>query len=538
MLDLQGTNVQPEHVPIQEIEPQQFGAVERLKRVGAYATLAAAGFTGGAIYGAMSPANVTLGPHEATVQVIAADELQIDLGPLGELSVESHTPIGGVKVVVKEVPDGDGATADQSEAKQYTQFFSEPERQTMQHEATWSIAKHALTYGGIGAGSALLGGWAIGRRGRQATKDVLQSRRLQAVLGVGLSLGILTGSSQIETSKPFAQDPFLASIGLPGVHMDGKLLEIIASKFGPDTIGYLHNLDDYYREIETNVQTAYDAKLAQEATISPAASQKETEDAVWISDNHCNTQTASIAAGLANKISAVFVLDSGDQTMGGTAAERPCAAALPNRLDDGIPMVVSLGNHDSRDVTAKMDKDLGYKVLDSTPIEVNGYRFLGDSDVNRSEFNVPFHQVGPESTKQQAARLADAAAKAGDIDIAMTHEPETGNDIAQRTLAKLVLAGHTHVFRAPTTTISPDGTEATYQMVNGTTGGAAPNKMTFESRLGKDATIVILRFDKQTKSPIAYRTIVMHPDKTVQISNMVPFAPNVPPYVRGTELPR
>ena len=530
--------MQHEHVFVRDVEREHLGVADRLKRVGAYATLAAAGFTGGAMYGAMSPANVTLGPHEATVQVITADELQIDLGPLGELSVESHTPIGGVKVVVKEVPDGDSTTADQSEIKQYTQFFSEPERQTMQQEATWAITKHALTYGGMGAAGVLIGGWAVGKRGRQATKDVVQSRRFQAVASAGLALGILTGSSQVASDKPFTQDPFLASIGLSGVDMDGKLLEVIASKFGPDTIGYLHNLDDYYRDIETNLQVAYDAKVEEENATAPTNNPVETEDAVWISDNHCNTQTASIAAGLANKINAVFVLDSGDQTMGGTAAERPCAAALPNRLNDSIPIVVSLGNHDSRDVTYKMDKDLGYKVLDSKPIEVNGYRFLGDSDVNRSEFNVAFHQVGPESAKQQAERLADIAAQDGGIDIAMTHEPETGSDIAKRSLAKLVLAGHTHVFRAPTTITSPFGTKTTYQMVNGTTGGAAPNKMTFESRLGKDATIVILRFDKKTKAPVAYRTVVMRPDKTVKISDMVPFASNVPPYIQGSQKTR
>ncbi|HSD55963.1 MAG TPA: metallophosphoesterase, partial [Candidatus Saccharimonadales bacterium] len=474
-------------------------------------------------------------PHKATVRIISEQELQVDLGPLGELSTKSPLPVFGVKAVIKEVPDGNGAEAGQDEIKQYTQLFSEPERQAMQANATSALIRRGITYGVLGVGTTVGGAWLLGSRGRGLAKELSQSKRVQAAAGVVLSMALLTGSAQSEHTSGFHQDAFLASIGLPGVKMKGKLLEIVASKFGPDTINYIHELDDYYKVIEKNLDVAYAAKLEEEkrtpSIITQQIEEGNVDQALWISDNHCNTETASIAAEMANKIDAVFVLDSGDQTMGGTAAERPCAAALPNKLHDGIPIVVSLGNHDSRDVTAKMDKELGYTVLESKPVDVKGYRFLGDSDVNRSEFNVEFHQVGPESSEEQAARLAQIAQEDGAIDIAMTHEPETGDDIAKSETAKLVLSGHTHTFRAPKTTVSPDGSRVTYQMVNGTTGGAAPNKMTFESKLGKKATMVVLYFNNETHDPVGYRKIELHTDQQVVVGDIVPFAPmSLPPH--------
>jgi predicted phosphodiesterase len=300
------------------------------------------------------------------------------------------------------------------------------------------------------------------------------------------------------------------------------------NKYGQQAINYIQDLDKYYSDIESTLQTTLKDKQAEEKENPTALSRMleigEAESVLWISDNHCNTETAAIAADVAKSIHASWVMDTGDQTMGGTEAERLCVAILPQRLGKEVPIVVSLGNHDARDVTARMDKDLGYVVLEGKPAKVKGYTIAGDSDVMRSEFNIPYRQIGPESVAEEGERIAEVACASEDVDIVMTHEPEAALPSAEKACAPLEVSGHTHRFKGPVAHVTLDGRVA-YQMVNGTTGGAAPDKMTFESKLGQDATMVQLVFDKRTKAPLGYRTIVMHPDKTVGVGDLTAFVP-------------
>lgn len=500
-----------------------------LRKAGAIAMMSGTAFAGGFVAADMMPTDVALGPHNATVQLTMQNRAALDLGPIGSVSTRSPFPkfmeVGGMKVTIQEIPDGDGTTLGPSEVKQYEQFFTEPGRDTLVGTIEEALLRRGLEGGAMAAGGSLLAYWLLKERGRAAIGEALRSRRLLATGMVALSLATLNSSVQTEQAPKPTENAVLASVGLHGVSVEGKVLETLVDKYGPEAIKYIKELDAYYNDIDASLFSALKAQEQSEKADPTDLTRKledgSAEQVLWISDNHCNTETAGIAAKVAKYVQAAFVMDTGDQTMGGTAAERLCVAILPQQLGEKIPIVVSLGNHDSRDVTAKMDKELGYVVLDGKVVKVKGYTIAGDSDVNRSEFNVPFRQVGPESTAEESRRVAKLACGANGVDIVMVHEPETGIDSAQGNCASFVAAGHTHVVSGPKRIVSADGTKLTFQMVNGTTGGAAPDKMTFESKLGKDATMIVLIFDKQTKQPIGYREIVMHPDKTVTVGDAI-----------------
>lgn len=502
------------------------------RRAGAAAALAGVAFLGGLV-GDMLPTPVELGPHDATVQITTANRVTADLGPIGTISAKSpiHAgpiTLGGIKITVREIPDGDGTPMGKNEIQQYEQFFSEPGRKTIESAIEDALLRRALESGAIALGGVLLAGWLLRANGRAAVLEAFRSRRMMAVAGATMASLMLAGSVHDSSSQAPPENAVLASVGVHGVTVTGKPLETAVNTYGPQVINYLHALDAYYGALGHDLLTAYDLRRAQEKEdptneVVSKMNEGTTDSVLWISDNHCNTETAAIAADAAKRIHAIFVMDTGDQTMGGTPAERLCVAVLPQRLDNKIPIVVALGNHDNHDVTASLDRDLGYTVLEGKVVTVKGYSILGDSDVMSNTFGVDYHQDGPESQADISARLAATAQHAGGVDLLMIHEPRQASATVEGGWAAFAASGHTHVESGPDITTSPDGERYTIRMINGTTAGAAPNKMTFESRLGKDSTMIELVFDKKSKEPLGYRNLIMHPNGTVEVSDVVPF---------------
>jgi len=500
------------------------------RRVVAGTGMAAAAFAGGAAVGTMAvPTQVEIGPHEASAQLTFDNTLQMDLGPLGRITAPSPMHIGpfdvgGVKVTVEQIPNGDGAPLGATEITAYEQFFTQAGRTSDIERAQSALTERALTSGaGALAGGAVLW-WLLGARGRETAAEVMKSRRMSLLVAGTMASLLLTSTVPSRDAQGAKESAVLEAAGLHGVEVEGKIMEALVYQYGPDILEYIQETDAYYREIKSNLFTAYEAKRAAEraepTTLSELVAGGQAEEVVWVSDNHCNTETAAIVAEFANTIKSVLILDSGDQTLGGTRAEKRCVAVMPNATD--IPIVVALGNHDDKTTTGGQDRELGYTVLAGKTVEVAGYRILGDADVMRSPIGVPYHQVGPETIEEQGERIAAQAQEDGDVDIVLMHEPTAGVPAAQAGNAKLIATGHTHTVQLPKAIIGENG-EVVYAMTNGSTGGAAPNKITFESKLGKDATITVLVFDKLTKDPLGYRIITLHTDKSVEVGDLTPM---------------
>ena len=90
------------------------------------------------------------------------------------------------------------------------------------------------------------------------------------------------------------------------------------------------------------------------------------------------------------------ILDSGDDTVNGTAAERFCITREA-AIGGGVPFTVSPGNHHS-DVTTLQLKGAHIAVLDGQVIDSDRLRILGDSDPSgRSRSATSGCRTGPRA---------------------------------------------------------------------------------------------------------------------------------------------
>ncbi|MDD9205535.1 metallophosphoesterase, partial [Georgenia sp. 10Sc9-8] len=81
-----------------------------------------------------------------------------------------------------------------------------------------------------------------------------------------------------------------------------------------------------------------------------------------VSDLHCNVGMADVVGEAARLAEVDAVLDAGDTVMSGTSVESFCVNAFAAAAPDGLPWVVSTGNHDSV-LTAEQARAAGWTVL-------------------------------------------------------------------------------------------------------------------------------------------------------------------------------
>jgi predicted MPP superfamily phosphohydrolase len=484
----------------------------------------------GAAAGTMAmPTEVTIGPHRAEVELTLDPRLHLDLGFLGSASMPmpgDHI-VGGAHVTLKEVPAGDNTELGATELAQYQRFFTEAGLQSDAEAAAEALAERALHSAGIALALSGFALWAIGAAGRRAIHETGTSRRFKLSTLTIATMTALTASTATNEATPQRQDSnaILEAAGLQDVHVEGKILEAVVYKYGPNAVKYMRDVNAYYQDIGLSLATAYDTKRKQEALslkpLNQQINQGKTDQILWISDNHCNTGMSQVAGQFARTLNAPFILDTGDATLGGTAAEKPCLSVLPQQAGD-TPIVMALGNHDDAAITAAQARSLQYIVLDGKPTLVKGYTIIGEPDVMRSPLNIPFHQVGDVTREEQGARVARASCEAGGVDIMALHEPETVAAATATACAKFIGSGHMHRVIPPKAYSNALGTSG-FTMTNGTSGGAAESKVTVGSRLGKDATLTVLIFDKTTHDPLGVRVITIKPDKQVIVGDIQPL---------------
>nr|WP_269778777.1 metallophosphoesterase [Microlunatus antarcticus] len=192
--------------------------------------------------------------------------------------------------------------------------------------------------------------------------------------------------------------------------------------------------------------------------------------AYGFSDLHCNQATTELMSRLVAVTDPAVVLDSGDDTVNGTAAERGCIrreAGIPG----GRPFAVATGNHDS-DVTEAQLRAAGATVLDGSAAQVGDWDVLGDDDPERQvPFSVERTLDRPEDEAQLGQRMVQAA-RTRPVDAILVHQPTAAAEImkAPDPPAALVLWGHMHAQLGPTVVTHADGSW-TVGMQQGTSGG-------------------------------------------------------------------
>ena len=410
-----------------------------------------------------------LGPNRVRLAADYSGEIEIDLGPLGRAYLASPYAPVGLDVTVGGVGESGstlGSLFSGQTLEAYSALYTDPEeaaRGVLERLERNALLRTAgaetvllVGFAGWSLRSRLLAPWVVRRVTRRRTLAVYVT--VAAVL-VG---GVLTPSPpdgpRIPVDLPLPDRT-------PTITVDSPLL---ADLLGRGLSG-IRILSARQQAAVQGWEDDATKSLAAQLTVLPRPRPGESM-AYGFSDLHCNQATTELMTRLVAVTNPAVVLDSGDDTVNGTAAERGCIRReVP--IAGGRPFAVATGNHDS-DVTEAQLRAAGATVLDGSPVKVGTWEVLGDDDPERQvPFSVQRTLDRPESEAQLGQRLVQTA-RSHPVDAILVHQPTAAAEVmaAPDPPAALVLWGHMHAQVGPTVVTHADGSW-TVGMQQGTSGG-------------------------------------------------------------------
>ncbi|MBB2900452.1 putative phosphodiesterase [Kineococcus radiotolerans] len=232
---------------------------------------------------------------------------------------------------------------------------------------------------------------------------------------------------------------------------------------------YRSGLSDIVRSVSTLYATAANLPVLGDARAAGTGLGEDVTTVLHISDLHLNPLGYDLTENLVQQFGVQAVLDTGDTTTWGTAAE----ASFLGRIGGlGVPYVWVRGNHDSGDTQAQVAAQ-GAIVLDQgSTAQVAGLVLAGQGDPVFTPDGEGTAATGSaEQLQEQANRILADGIRTWDqshpedpVDVALVHDPSGLDPLQGR--VPLVLAGHLH---KRSVTLHASGTRV---MVEGTTGGA------------------------------------------------------------------
>ncbi|PJI95001.1 metallophosphoesterase family protein [Luteimicrobium subarcticum] len=480
----------------------------------------------------------SLGPNEATYAVTTDGEVTVDLGPLGTLVVDSPAPLNlGVGVTVHEIP-AELTSLNQAQTlsvlggdlDSYLQFFATPETTArrvatdLAVDAAWRTLGALVVVAAVGAAGFFLLGAArrreLGARASAHTGKLAVGTVVVLVAVVGL-----TASEERAELPPAESTPVLAGTPLEGARITGRLAGVIDT-YGTQLIAQYRSSQSFYARADASLGRAFDvrdaldraagtssgaagtdgtgasaapptlgADLGAAALPTPSPDTSHVVTALVVSDLHCNTGMAPLITTAAERSGAQLVLDGGDTTINGTSVEQVCVDSFADAVPDGVKVVVSDGNHDSRLVSG-FEKKRGWTVLDGSVTTVEGIRILGDRDVLETRIGVASRPSGSTTPAEQQQALADAAcaARSDDgtpgVDLLLIHDPTIGGPALETGCVPDQVSGHLH------RRIDPTQVGLGIRYVSSSTAGATLGQPTVGPLHGT-AEMTVLRFDTQ-----------------------------------------
>jgi hypothetical protein len=512
----------------------------------------------------------SLGPHEARYDVTTDDTVTVDLGPLGTLQIDSPLPLTlGVRVIVQEIP-ASVTELDQSrtlaalsgDLQSYLQFFSGPQA-TVQDVAR-ALATQALLRTAL-ALVVLVGVWLLvrvllgaARRAELGDRVRPYARQLAVGVVVVALVGTVATSSLARRDRPSASQPASAVFDgtpLEGARVTGRLGGVIDT-YGGQVVAELRKNDEFYARANASLKDAWDerselieagtaaaaddADAEQDADApvpspSPSPDESELVTVVVVSDLHCNIGMAPLIRTLVQRSGADLVLDAGDTTINGTSVEQYCVTTFARAMPNGVELVASPGNHDSKE-TSKNYARAGATVLDGSVVEVDGLRILGDRDPNETRVGAGgTAQAGAESAQDEGERLAQTACDDDDgVDLLLVHTPAVGEAALDDGCVPAQISGHMHRRSGP----EPVGDGVRY--ISSSTAGATLGQPTV-GPLNGVAEMTVLRWDPQTRRFVDFQLVRVQPDATASVTGRVrwPAIADVPsaPAAQATPSP-
>lgn len=425
---------------------------------------------------------VTIGAHAANVSPTFDGHATLDLGAvLPRFRMPTDLPAGlGINVDIQETEAGNLNELLTRNAL----IASQPDGEIARIRQV--IEEMAVDNAVAGAGSGLLVAvvvatvWAmVGPRRRRElwvalhhSERRVQHRAIVVLVAMLITIASIFGPGRMRTpeTEPTQWQPL--SKLLPELSFDDRLKTVeVASGFSTNGgVGVIRTAVETY-ERSTDFYGQLRDRVSRVGGRIRQAGEGETV-AVLVSDRHDNIGMDPFAAEVGKVAGAKVLIDAGDDTSSGQAWEVFSINSLAQHFKD-FKVVAVAGNHDAGGHIENAMRKNKFTVLDSKPVEVEGIRFLGDSDPTSTGLGTA-DTPGDETTAEQSKRLADIACEQPEdkrISTFLVHDPSSFQDTANRGCASLLLSGHLHRQVGPETKVVDSKAVTTF--TNGTTGGAA-----------------------------------------------------------------
>lgn len=525
--------------------------VRLARAIGSCAMILGAGLAGsfaGAYHAAFTPTNVEIGPHNATIQLTRDHRINIDLGMPGNIDRETSWAFDtGLSIRVGGIPAPQDQAALVSHTgnliSQYAVLGDKNQVKNSVESAFITRVWHDSLAGGIiGAGGGLglvgasLGTWAaMSEKRRQAFRDAftIESDTVRQRIKVGSLAAalVLTGCvaaagvpNQHVTKSPNAE---FAGTPLQGFATHGYYLNYAVDTIVPMALRTVNGIQAFSDSATKNLDLAF-----KEAFNGNPIDHKKYIVLQILSDNHCGIPMNEFHAKDAKLFDADATLDTGDMVIGGLPIDNNCVAAEVDPIIKHNPLGYVNGNHGPLSALAYAQQRGAIIIDKNKPVKIAGLSVQGQGDVMVSSFGSTIRQRGNETIEQAAAAIKAAACDTHP-DIVVGHEPPEVLPAAEAGCAKLVLAGHTHIYQGLTATHTPERGELsagapTYYMNVGTSSGAAASSFSIGTPQ-KEATEAMCLFTRDTHDVAGCYKITTKPDTSVSISDL-----QLPPHMPVT----
>ncbi|WBQ02401.1 metallophosphoesterase family protein [Kribbella sp. CA-293567] len=425
---------------------------------------------------------VTIGAHAANVSPSFDGHATLDLGAvLPRLRLPTDLPGGlGINIDIQET-DADNLN---ELLTRDALIASQPDGEIARIREV--IREMAVDNAVAGAGSGLLvavvvaTAWAmVGPRRRRElwvavhnSERRVQHRAIVVLVAMLITIASIFGPGRMRTPETPPTEWQPLSKLLPELSFDERLKTVeVASGFSTTGgIGIIKTAVETY-ERSTEFYGQLRDRVSRVGGRIHQAAEGETI-ALLVSDRHDNIGMDPFAAEVAKVAGAKVLIDAGDDSSSGQAWEVFSINSLAQHFRD-LKVVAVAGNHDAGGHIEDAMRKNKFTVLDSKPVEIEGIRFLGDSDPTRTGLGSA-DSAGDETIAEQSKRLADVACDQPEdepISTMLVHDPSSFQDTASRGCASLLLSGHLHRQVGPDT--KTVGGRSVTTFTNGTTGGAA-----------------------------------------------------------------
>nr|WP_243742482.1 metallophosphoesterase [Actinorugispora endophytica] len=311
---------------------------------------------------------------------------------------------------------------------------------------------------------------------------------VRALLSAAVSLAVLAAAGGV-TYLSFN----------PGAIAEPRYTGLLAG--APQVVGSAEDVINHFSEYQTqlaslvgNVSRLYEVTAA----LPVYEDDGSTIRVLHVSDLHLNPAAWNVVDSLVEQFQADVVVDSGDISDRGSAAED---VFMDEIADLDVPYVWVRGNHDSMGTQRAVQAQPNAVVLDDEIAEVAGLRFYGAGDPRFTPDKALDNPTNEEVAALGAEQARGIEGVEPPVDVAVLHDPLQGEAFSGE--VPLVLSGHGH---RRWTELEPTGTRF---FVQGSTGGAGLRGLDHGEDEPTPYEASVLYFDAETRRLQAWDDVTL-----------------------------